>query len=98
MLVSTESVEIARQGYHAFNRGGIEAILEFLDPEIEWHMWEEFSRTPRVYRGHDGVREVLALFFENYDDFRAEPLEFIDGGEDVVVPVRLGGRAKGSGE
>lgn len=96
--MSEERIEVARRAYVAFNSGGVEAILEFLDPEIEWRMWEEFSREPRVFHGHDGVREVLALFEENYDDFAAEPSEFIDAGEAVVVPVRLRGKAKGTGE
>jgi uncharacterized protein len=92
-----ESVEIARQAYEAFNRGGVDAVLEFLDPDIEWCMWDGFSRGERVFRGHDGVRKVFTIFNENYDGFRADPQEFIDGGDLVVVPVRLSGRAKGSG-
>jgi len=93
-----QNADIARSAYEAFSRGGVEAILTFLDPEIEWRMWEEFARAPRVYRGHDGVREVLSVFEENYDEFRAEPREFIEVGEQVVVPVRLVGKAKGTGE
>lgn len=90
--------EIARRAYEAFNRGGVDAILEFLDPEIEWRMWEEFARGSRVYRGHDGVREVLALFDESIDGFRADPHEFIELPECVVVPVRLHGTVRGTGE
>jgi ketosteroid isomerase-like protein len=90
--------EIARRAYEAFNRGGVDAILEFLDPNIEWHMWERFARSSRVYHGHDGVREVLSLFEEQLDGFRADPHEFVDRGEHVVVPVRLHGTVKGSGK
>ena len=32
----SEGVEIARRGYEAYEARGIEGILEFLDPEIEW--------------------------------------------------------------
>ena len=96
--MSEERAEVARRAYVAFNSGGVEAILEFLDPDIEWRMWERFSREPRVFNGHDGVREVLALFQENYDDFSAEPREFIPAEGAVIVPVSLRGRAKGTGE
>jgi ketosteroid isomerase-like protein len=96
--VPAENVDIARRAYEAFNHGGTDAILDYLDPEIEWRMFEAFARNPRVYEGHAGVREVLSLFQENYDDFRAEPQEFIDAGDRIVVPVRLSGRAKGTGE
>jgi ketosteroid isomerase-like protein len=91
-------VEIARRAYAAYNAGGAEAILDFLDPAIEWRMWERFAREARVYEGYDGVREVLSIFESEFDDFAAEPHEFIDAGDHVIVPVRLGGRAKGSGE
>ena len=90
--------EIARRAYEAFNRGGVDAILEFLDPEIEWRMWEEFARGSRVYHGHGGVREVLALFEENLDGFRADPHEFIELPHCVVVPVRLHGTVRGTTE
>jgi ketosteroid isomerase-like protein len=93
-----ERKEAARRAYEAFNRGGIDAILEFCDPDIEWRMWETFSRDERVYRGHEGVREVLGVFVENFDDFQAAPHEFIERGDRVIVPVRLHGKAKGSGE
>ena len=98
MSEEEERIEVARRAYLAFNRGGVEAILEFLDPEIEWRMWEEFSREPRVFHGHDGVRDVLSLFAENYDDFTATPQQFIPAEQAVIVPVHLEGKAKGSGE
>jgi ketosteroid isomerase-like protein len=94
--MSNERVEVARRAYEAFNSGGVEAILEFLDPEIEWRMWEQFSSEPRVFHGHDGVREVLSLFEENYDDFCAEPSEYIEADEAVIVQVQLRGKAKGT--
>jgi uncharacterized protein len=96
--MSARNVEIARRAYAAYSHGGIEAILDFLDPEIEWRMFEQFARDPRVYIGHAGVREALSVFHENFDDFGVEPHEFIDAGDSVVVPVRLHGKAKGTGE
>lgn len=87
---------IARDAYAAFARGGIEAILEFAHPEIEWHMWEHFAGKPTVFRGHDGVRKVQSIFDDNIDDFWVEPLEFIEVGDHVLVPVRLHGKGKGT--
>jgi ketosteroid isomerase-like protein len=96
--VSTENVEMARRAYAAFNGAGVEGILGYLDPEIEWRMWEEFARGSRLFTGHDGAREVLTMFTENFDDFRADASEFVDVGDCVVVSVCLEGKAKGSGE
>lgn len=94
--MSGAKADIARRAYEAFNRGGVEAILEFLDPDIEWRMWERFARDERVYHGHDGVREVIAIFEENLDGFRVDPHEFIEVGERVLVPVRMRGCPKGT--
>ena len=90
--------ELARQAYAAFNRGDLPGALSRLHPEIEWHMSLQFARGARVYRGHDGVREVFSTFAENFDDFRTEPLEVVDTGERLVVPVRMTGRQRGSGD
>lgn len=97
--MANENVEIARRAYAAYNRSGIEGILGYLDPEIEWWMWEEFARGSRVFNGHEGVREVLTIFNENFDDFQVDPGEFIGADDErIIVSVRLSGRAKGTGE
>jgi ketosteroid isomerase-like protein len=96
--MAIDNVEIVRQGYKAFERGGVEAILEFLDPDIEWHMSAAFTHTPRVYRGHDGVREVFRFFNERIADLGADPHEFIEAGDQVIVPVRMHGRLRETDE
>ena len=52
---------------------------------------------PAVYEGHEGSRRFFAEIDEVWDDFRAEPLEFIDAGENVVVAHMVRGRGKESG-
>lgn len=66
--MATDNVEIVRRGYRAFREGGVEAILPFLHPDIEWHMSAAFTPSPRVYHGHDGVREVFRFFNERIDE------------------------------
>jgi ketosteroid isomerase-like protein len=95
----SENVDLARRGYEAFRRQGVDGILEYLDPDIEWRAWDRFSREPNVVRGHQGVRGLFAVYEENFEDLRAEPLEFMEAGEDVVVvPFRLTGTERGTGE
>jgi ketosteroid isomerase-like protein len=96
--MEADNVEIVRRGYEAFSRGGVEAILPFLDPEIEWHMSSAFTHEPRVFHGHDGVREVFRFFNENIADLVADPHEFIEAGDRVIVPLRMHGRARKTGE
>ena len=96
--MENDKVETARKGYEAFRRKGVEGILEYLDPEIEWKAWAQFAREPSLTRGHEGVRHLFTLYGENFEDLRAEPHEFIEAGEDmVVVPFTLAGTEKGTG-
>jgi ketosteroid isomerase-like protein len=96
--MAIDNAQIVRRGYEAFREGGVEAILPFLDPDIEWHMSAAFTRTPRVYHGHEGVREVFRFFDERIDELGADPHEFIDAGDRVIVPVRMHGRFRETGE
>lgn len=96
--MAIDNVEIVRRGYEAFREDGVEGILPFLDPGIEWHMSAAFTQAPRVYYGHDGVRKVFAFFEERIQELGAEPHEFIDAGDRVIVPLRMSGRLRETGE
>ena len=96
--METHDIELARKAYAAFNRGDVDAALQHLDPAIEWNMHEAFARAPRTFRGHDGVREVWALFGEALEDFAAEPVRMHDAGEAIVAEVRMTGHARGTRE
>ncbi len=92
--MSQENVEIVRRLYaewedEAFKGLDDEAYdLLDLDPEIEW---DASRRTfdPGVYHGYDGIRAMSAGLREVWESGRIEPLEFIQAGKEVVVPVRL---------
>jgi ketosteroid isomerase-like protein len=89
-----QNVEIVRRAYEMFNRNGPEAILDFLDPDVEWDESELPARQPGVYRGHDGVRR---LFEENaalWEDINVQVDEILDGEEGVVAFIRVRGRGR----
>jgi ketosteroid isomerase-like protein len=94
--MSQENVEIVRRWIDAFNRGGVDAALPFLDPEIEWITTGIFVE-PGTYRGHEGVLRYLGDVAAEFDDVHTEPEELIDAGGRVVVPVRVSGRGRQSG-
>jgi ketosteroid isomerase-like protein len=85
-------VEFARRGYEAFNEGGVEAILVFLEPDIEW-VNEHPVPMRGTYVGHDGVRKYFEELGALFEDLRLEPEEFIPvGNEYVLVFLRVRGR------
>ena len=72
-----------------------EATLDFLDPAIVWEVRSDLPDA-ETYTGHDGFRRLLAAFDEVLDHWY-RPVEFIQVGGQVVVPLRWGGRGKVSG-
>ena len=68
----------------AFNQGGVESALAFLDPEIEWWAPPEWLEDP-VYRGHDGIRRLAAYWTELFDQYRLELVRIVEAGDDKVV-------------
>lgn len=51
-----DNVELVRRLWTAFERGGIEAVLEIADPDVEW---EPYGGGGVVYRGHEGLRGYM---------------------------------------
>jgi ketosteroid isomerase-like protein len=94
--MSKENVEIVRLLYEAVNRGDLDVVLEFLDPSIHLDFSERVFN-PAIYEGHDGARRFYAELDEVWDDFRTEPVEFIEAGDRVVVLHRIQGVGKVSG-
>jgi ketosteroid isomerase-like protein len=99
--MSQENVEIVRRALAASRRpdqreGNPEAIFEFLDPTIVWEVRPDFPDA-EIYTGYEGMRRLVAAFREALEETWYRPLEFIDGGDQIVVPMRWGGRGRGSG-
>ncbi len=94
--MSRQDVEAMRSAYEAFNRGDIPGALAAFDQQIEWHE-PGGGRAPRgTFHGSQSVADdVFATIPQNFDEFRAEPDQFIDAGDHVVVTGRFRGRAKG---
>jgi ketosteroid isomerase-like protein len=94
--MSQENVEIVRAAFEAAERDKPGAMLDFLDAAIVWEVRSDLPDA-ETYTGHDGFRRLLAAFDEVLDDSWYRPVEFIEAGEQVVVPLRWGGRGKASG-
>ena len=95
--MSQENVEVVRRAWEARVGGGPEAVLDFFTEDC---VMEDFPDLPdhAVYIGREGVLEINRHFLEMWGDFVQEPVEFIDGGDDVVVAViAMRGQGKGSG-
>ena len=97
--MSQENVELVRRGFEAGNRRDVEALIEVLDPEVEWHsaLLMSLEGEAAVYRGHEGIREFFRDLDELFDKLHAEYPEIRDHGDRVVGLGRISMRGKGSG-
>jgi ketosteroid isomerase-like protein len=91
--MSQENVEIVRR---AFATEGIDTLMPYLDPEIDWTTTGAFLEAA-TYRGHEEVRGYLGAMQAEFDDLHDATDEIIDAGELVVVTHRISGRGKQSG-
>ena len=87
-------MEILRRVYDGWERGDFSGGDVF-DPEVEFEMpdWPHGDKA----RGIEGMRRAWLASLSAWDDFRAEPDEFIASGPHVVVLTRIHAWGKGSG-
>lgn len=79
-------VEVLRTAYDAFARRDLGAVLDALDPEIEWTIPEGARFAGGTHRGHvEALASILMAPHEDLDAFSTEPEEFLDCGPTVVV-------------
>jgi ketosteroid isomerase-like protein len=97
--MSQENVEAFKRGLEAGNRGDVDGLLEELDPEVEWHsaLHALLGGEQTVFRGHDGVREMLRDLNEAFGEIRIEMSEIRDLGDGLVAIGRTRTRGKASG-
>ena len=92
--MSQENVELAQQGFDAFNRRDIDAALALYDSEVE--ITPIMGPASTTYRGHEGVRRFWKDIFSTFPDFNTDLLEARDLGDFVLGTVRIRGVGAGS--
>ena len=97
--MSQENVESVRRTIEAYNRRDVEALLDELDPEVEWRpsLPVLLGGDETVYRGHDGARKLLRDLDEVLVERQLDLPEIRDEGDRVVAKGSLRIRGKSSG-
>ena len=89
-------MEVVYETAAAYNRGGVEAALEYFDRNVELVAPPEWPED-RVGWGHAGARKVYSDWAQQFDDFRLGEGRVIDAGENGVVALfTQRGRIRGS--
>jgi ketosteroid isomerase-like protein len=96
--MSQENVEIVRNAFAAFDRGDIEGVLRLCDEDIVITQPPELPGVSPEQHGHRGLLEALAIWPEQWDDYRSEILKIAAApGGKVFVTTRNRGRGRQSG-
>ncbi len=84
--MSGENVETVRRGFHAVNRGDLDALLKELDPEIELTPSLVGGVEQTHFHGHEGYRAWFQQQLEIYDWVRFE-LASVRAVDDKVIAI-----------
>jgi len=104
--MSEENIENARRAYAKLNeayRAGDPSIMrpiveEYWDQDVVFEPAGVLpDSAPRPYTGWDDVLAFIGVQMEAFNDGWLEATEFIDRGDYLIVPYRMGGRARHTG-
>ena len=89
-----EPVALVRAMFEAFSRRDLEAVLPYLDAEVELQVPSTSGFAGRVgpYRGHAGIRDYFADVAAVWDDLVVEPEDYRATESAVVIFGRVRGR------
>jgi ketosteroid isomerase-like protein len=94
--MTSDNSALVKRGYEAWNRGDVEGVVAFLDPEIEWRGYTHIPESGTL-QGRDDVKMWLERFLDAWEELNIEVTELIEAGDEVVALVRFRGSGKGSG-
>ena len=93
------NVAIVRRSYVAFARDDMDGVVGDMHPDIVWHQAQGLPHGG-VYHGLAEVRRNVfdPLDRDWWSEFTAEPDEFLDAGDEIMVLGRYRGVAKETGK
>ena len=82
--MTSTNVELARRGYQAAMRGDLDAVREFLHPDVKWHGGDPSD--PGACRHREEAIEFMRRALSRQP--LGELVDVIDAGDRVVVVMR----------
>jgi uncharacterized protein len=77
---------VVQQGYEAFGRGDIPAVLELLTDDVVWtEQGPSVIPFAGTFRGREGIAEFFSVLDETIEFEQFEPRKFVGQGDTVVV-------------
>jgi ketosteroid isomerase-like protein len=93
--MSEQDVETVRGAYDAFNSGNPQGVLDTLVEDVEWVEPGGGNAPSGTFNSPQSVGDdVFSAIPQYFDEFTADPDNFDDQGDRVVVTGRFDGKAK----
>jgi ketosteroid isomerase-like protein len=92
--MGSESVELVRRVYIAWQEGDLEELLTLVDREVSWSPVLRFLEGEQPALGHQGIRRWFRRIRITYRSLRVVPESFEDHGDRVLVLGRLVGASR----
>jgi hypothetical protein len=97
--MSKENVDLVRAAYAAFGRGDMSAVLDVMDPKIDFRVAENSPYyRGSAYVGRDDVGSLFARIPVDWDGFEIVPELYHDAGDVVVMRGRYRGKYNATGK
>jgi ketosteroid isomerase-like protein len=94
-MPGTDAKQSVIASYEALNEGNIDAAMQALAVDAEWHESEVLPDTG-VYRGREEIRAFLTDFLGSWERFHQTVEEARQEGDRVLVMIHLEATGRGS--
>src|SRR5271169_6411461 len=85
-MTPAEMLTLTERSFAAWNPPDIEAIIALYQPDCEWRMGHMAAALGTdVFRGHEGLRKLVAAVDEGFDSYEAEQYEARITGDGVLL-------------
>ncbi len=80
------NLQIVQDAYGKFGSGDVAGLIGLLSDDIDWRVPEiENASFAGARRGHDAMYDFFTVLVAEEEITQFEPIEFIDGGDKIVV-------------
>jgi ketosteroid isomerase-like protein len=93
--MGTDAKAVVSASYEALNESDIDAAMQALAEDAEWHESEVLPDTG-VYRGREAIRSFLTDFLASWERFHQTLEEVRQEGDRVLVLIHLEATGRGS--
>ncbi len=94
-MPGTEAKDTVLASYESLNEGNVDAAMEALAEDAEWHESEVLPDTG-VYRGREAIRAFLTHFLDSWERFHQTVEDLQHADDRVLVMIHLEATGRGS--